>query len=199
MSDNNLTPVFFAVLNILTAVWVGFDSKKKEKNTTLWVLISFFTFPIGFLVYLVMSKRKGGAESAKSSVSFFKDLGEQFKYHYYYKGSGYSISVKGKQFAVCQDGAAKVYDTSKIREIERSWVTPGQTRVHGSVGLTTALSVASANMRDANVARSQSGLFITVADIDNPQWRIKFANKNELLRSYEIFNQAMEGILPEVS
>lgn len=101
----------------------------------------------------------------------------------------------------------KIYPISDLRDVEWRWVSPDRyeqspTRVgreghmHAiGANIGGAISTAMKNSAAKKEAAAASGLFISVADIENPQYQIFFNDKNSLLIGFEIMQQAIEGRL----
>ncbi|WP_043601320.1 DUF4755 domain-containing protein [Solidesulfovibrio magneticus] len=129
--------------------------------------------------------------------SHYHTLPTGFGYFHYFDRTGYAINITEKQILLILNDIPLQYPISAIREVKKLWVTPGKTIVHGKKDLSTSVSVSAHNARMARDAYDDSGLFLHLADINLPTVNIKFANPASLDRSYEIFLQAMEGVLPE--
>jgi hypothetical protein len=73
------------------------------------------------------------------------------------------------------------------------WEIPGHDRVigYGSERVAAALHTAAAEAK----ARSNSGLFVSVKDVEHPEWHFRCDDKAVLDRWHEILTQASEGKL----
>lgn len=129
----------------------------------------------------------------KSSVSdksdFASSLPDGFGYPYYLDGSGYGISVPEGKIFIQSNGKTKIYDHSKIREIEWKIEGANKTTLHGTVSIAQRANTALQNRKFKKQAYEASGIFISTADIENPVWQIKYSNESELRRSAEILQQ----------
>jgi heme/copper-type cytochrome/quinol oxidase subunit 4 len=48
----------------IVAIWVYKDAKARSENAVAWALLSFFTIPIGLIIYLVVGRTKEREDSA---------------------------------------------------------------------------------------------------------------------------------------
>ena len=137
----------------------------------------------------------------QSVVDYFKSrTRDDYYYHYYLDGTGYALSVERVKICLVNgnlhnESNYKIYDRSQIRNI--SWTIEGYEYMHEHSIHPTAMMNNSIRKRDAKFdAYKDSGIFIKVADIDHPTWQIRFSDKRELEKNFEILQQFMEGVLP---
>ena len=78
----------------------------------------------------------------------------------------------------------KSYDFNAVREWRTSIQTQGV--VYGG-----GLQGAMANAAEASRAAQNTGLFLLVKDIEDPEWHIKIRNKKVLSKWYEILHQEL--------
>lgn len=109
----------------------------------------------------------------------------QFKH--FCNSTGIALDTNNKIIFLKQNRAEKSYPFSDIREFEYNISTGG------NVVAGNNLHAAMYNVGVHSRNKAESGLFITVRDIDHPQWQISFPHdkrmKTELLKWMEIFRQ----------
>ncbi|MDO8826136.1 DUF4755 domain-containing protein [Methylophaga sp.] len=100
-----------------------------------------------------------------------------------YDGTGLALDTATKTIHLKNKNVQKSYPFEDIREWKYNVQTGGQI-INGSAGTNYGI-----HMRN----KAESGLFVTMRDIEHPQWRIAFPyNKKmegELLKWMEIFRQ----------
>lgn len=90
-------------------------------------------------------------------------------------------------------GASKTYRYADIRAWDARKETSGKVVGHSM----QAIGVAAAMDREAKL---NTGLFVTVRDVDHPQWRVSMKIENVRLRWVEILRQEInEGGVTNVS
>lgn len=104
-------------------------------------------------------------------------------------GTGVFLDIKGKRMTVNVDGMFKTYSYDQIRDVEIVKETINRTRV------------LSQDMANARAARRNSGLFITVRDVEFPKWRIAMHDESMQRRWLEMCNQELRegGISPQAN
>ena len=105
------------------------------------------------------------------------------KYQLYRNNSGIAVTSNGK--IILSTGAStKSYDFSAVRQWRTSLESPGMTYGAG-------LSVALVNAVERSRAAQNTGLFLLVKDVQNPEWHIKITDKKILSQWYEILQQEL--------
>jgi len=156
---------------------------------------------VALLLYSFSFLFRSGAPSSvvkDGYDNFCRLIPKDFTYKYYNDYTGYAINIEKKQIFL-YDTEYKTYDFSSVRNIERRWNTPGKHTLIGKSSVGDQLQVSRLNYGEEKNAYDSSGLFVYVADIKIPMWRIKFVSESSLLKSYEIVLQAIEGVLPNES
>jgi hypothetical protein len=102
--------------------------------------------------------------------------------------SGIAINMQAKTLTLRIGERFKTYPFTDIREWRTSKHTANQV-VAGNV--TGALAALGPNIRASQDADAATGLFVTVRDIDNPQWRISMHDTAMQARWMEILRQAI--------
>ena len=102
--------------------------------------------------------------------------------------SGIAINRQAKTLSLRLGEKWKTYPFTDIRDWRVSKHTAGQV-VAGNV--TGAMAALGPNIRASRDADAATGLFVTVRDIDNPQWRIAMYDVATQARWMEILQQAI--------
>ncbi len=55
-----ILPIILIVIGLLIAIWVYKDAEKRGKSGALWLIITWFTFPLGLIIWLVVRPPIGG-------------------------------------------------------------------------------------------------------------------------------------------
>lgn len=132
------------------------------------------------------AKGDSGSERSAQAKSFA--LGAQ--YAYVADNTGIAVDP-GKETVRLKNGSnIQTYPFSAIRGWRTNLSTGG-----AIVGATGAASPAagSANLRNERENRKNSGLFVSVRDIDHPEWRIDMPNENNQKRWMEILRQSINN------
>ena len=138
-------------------------------------------------------------------LDFFEDsFGSAAKYSFLGNGTGIGISDDLKRIGLISFNKSKIYNTDQIRGHKISDVTPGQIRAGHVIGggmqgaganIGYAIRASIENKKLQTEARDESGLFIDVKDIDNPEWHIRMYDRTTQKRWHEILTQLYEGTL----
>ena len=109
-------------------------------------------------------------------------------------------------------GLLKIYDINRIRGHKISNVEPGKVRsgelyapgIRGniqsaSVNIGSAIRDSIENARMLKDSEDESGLFISVKDIDYPVWHIRIYDEYQQNRWHEILSQLYEGTLSQAN
>ena len=109
---------------------------------------------------------------------------EGYKYSFSNSGTGIALSPEQKIIKLKDKRNVKEYPFSDVRK----WSTNISTGGHFMGG---GVQVAAHNVRTNRKNKVESGLFIQVKDIDNPEWRVAMMNKKEQDRWMEILQQTI--------
>lgn len=160
--------------------------------------IPFVVLALGVIViaafFVKESKRRG---TQKGVDRFNKLLPEGYNFKYYNDFTGYAINAKERK-VLLYSGEGRIYakyDISDIRNVERIWETPGKSVLVGKATIASTIQNSHMNVKQREAAYENSGLYVFVKDVNRPRWHVKFENEQDLLKSYEIFCQAIEGNL----
>lgn len=103
-------------------------------------------------------------------------------------GTGIAINKQAKTLTLQIKDKWKTYPFTAIREWETRNERAGQIVATGLAGGVAALG---ANERMAREAKQNTGLFVTVKDVDNPKWRIAMKDEQMQARWMEILRQEL--------
>ena len=121
------------------------------------------------------------------------------KYKYGNDEHGIALDEAKSEIHLFTYGISKTYPFSEIRGFTTNIATGGKMIAGFGTGLAAtahALSVASANKAQERQNQDATGIFISVKDIDHPEWRIKFSkyphDEERLQKQWmEIFRQVV--------
>lgn len=103
------------------------------------------------------------------------------KYQDYNNSTGIAVTTNHK-LVLLAGQQLKAYDFRDVRQ----WRVSLQ---NGGIVLGGGINGAVLNGIEAKRAANNTGLFVSVRDIENPEWHIKFMNKAMLNKWYEILQQ----------
>lgn len=164
-----------------------------------------FILILAGICYIIWRVLVGAADESKG-----KQWMESFKTSQYKFAHGdFGIAVDQTHLHLCEDGYTKAYKFEDVRSWKTNLETGGNI-VYGGGSVTHAFAVGSANRTQEKNNEKNTGLFVTVRDIDKPVWRIRFSDdadgeKRQQARWFEILNQTLnenaaasvESSLPE--
>lgn len=150
---------------------------------------------IGWLWKLI-----GGGNGETQLDQWLKSLPET-KYKYGEDQHGIALDEASRELHLFIYGYAKTYPFSDIREWTTNVATGG--KIHaafgtGVVNVANSFSVGSANRAQEKQNQEETGLFITVRDVNTPVWRVRFSknlhDEARLQRQWmEILRQVIKG------
>ena len=151
----------------------------------------------GLIVFtLAIMAFKGADQSAKAKRgSEWSDRFPGAKHKFAHGDFGIAADETAKLLHLNEGGHTKSYAFSDVRE----WTTKLQTGgriVYGGGGAMNALAVGSTNREQEKNNQENSGLFVSVRDVDKPVWRISFSKdeaeeKAQQARWHEILTQLL--------
>lgn len=181
--------IFGAVLFGLLASW-------RHKPVGRWVilgavcgLIPFFGWlvGIGFLLDLLFgTKGDSGSETSAAAKAF----GQGAQYAYVADNTGIAVDPARKTVRLKNGSTIQAYPFSAVREWRTNLSSGGA--IIGATG-TAGFAAAGANLSNERANRKNSGLFVSVRDIDHPEWRIDMPNENNQKRWMEIMRQSINN------
>jgi len=111
------------------------------------------------------------------------------RYQHVERGTAIVLNPTSRRVALAQGSQSKIYDFADIR----GWDARKE-RASGTVGIGVEGTIAagSQNIAASKQADLETGLFMTVRDIDNPVWRISMFEADDRARWSEILRQQLE-------
>lgn len=137
--------------------------------------------PAVLLAWFVIAKalrREKLHDAALASLGVAKGTG----FDHAEDGTGIAINVKSRAVVLIGDGGYKTYGYDQLR----SWLDKEE-RPTGVVGGT--VQGAAHNIRAAREAAANTGLFVTVKDVERPQWRVAMKDRMARARWMELLRQ----------
>ena len=151
----------------------------------------------GLIVFtLAILAFKGADQSAKAKQgNEWSDRFPGATYKFAHGDFGIVADESAKVLHLMESGRTKSYGFSDVRE----WTTKLQTGggvAYGGGGAMNALAVGSTNREQQKNNAQNSGLFVSVRDVDKPVWRISFSKdeaeeKAQQARWHEILTQLL--------
>lgn len=182
----------FLFLGVMGALIMGVTAAARHRNWVGWGLfggvlgvIPFIGWLawMGFMIDLLFgAPGDDGSETSAAARAF----GQGAKYAYAGGGTAIAIDDARGVLRLKNGQVTKEYPFSEIREWRTRLLTGGE--IIGGGG-TAALAAGGANLKNAKENRKGSGLFISVRDIDHPEWRIDMPNEQSQKRWMEILTQ----------
>lgn len=157
------------------------------------ILTIVLVFAIGVSGIYILSNLMGNSVPGPSSAGGLT-VPDGFKYVHSHDGTSFAVNPVDRKVFLSFGGHTKIISYEDIRSYEWKWQTPTKYKVT-STTLTGASQQVAANRSLKRQAYEQSGLFISIADIDTPRVQIRFYDENTLMRYFEILNQISEGRL----
>lgn len=204
---NSISPFGFLFLMVLFGTTVALVAKLKGKpclgsgiKAALLALFSLVGLPglgvVLWLLALVIVAVSGGGDSGNENSSAAKHFGQDAQYAYVAGNTGIAVDP-AKQIVRLKEGKAVAeYPFSQVRGW-RTNLSSGGDIIHaggtGFAGLNAGMAAAGHNARNARENRKASGLFVSVRDIDRPEWRIDMPNEKNQKRWMEILRQTINN------
>ena len=139
----------------------------------------------GFLIDLLFgAKGDSGSESSSAAKAF----GLGAKYVYVADDTGIAVDSNQETVRLKNGSLIQTYPFSDIRGWSTNLASGGE--IIGATG-TAAIGAGGANLRTGLQNRKNTGLFVSVRDIDHPEWRIDMPNENNQKRWMEIMRQSI--------
>lgn len=148
-------------------------------------------------VVMAPSQKKAEDPLLQSTDQALPQKLSELDFHYSFDGTGYGINAKNGEIFFFENSHSvpTKYTVKQIRDFEKKWITAGQSMTFGNIGVTASVQQAGYNYGLQRQAKKDSGLFVSVADIDHPTWHIRFKDQKSLDQAFEIFSQLLEGRL----
>ena len=134
---------------------------------------------LGLLALFIGSESNNSNTVAPPTNS---ELIDGSKYSFIGEQTGIAVSPELKLIKLKERNNIKEYPFSDVRDWKVNLLSGGN-----AIG--SGVAVASHNFANGRKNRLGGGLFVTVRDIDNPEWRIAILNRKEQNRWMEILTQ----------
>jgi hypothetical protein len=143
-------------------------------------------------VVLVTLAKWRAKRTAKHAVEEFLARVGPVDYSGYEHGSGIAISRANRQIHLFEDNLGRTYPFEQVRGWRTERERPGQVITNtGNVQVNArALGM---NLRMRVEAMVNTGLFVSVQDVDHPVWHVRMQDKALLARWSEILRQGLGG------
>jgi hypothetical protein len=128
-----------------------------------------------------------------AKVAEWEALVGNSEYKYPSKNPSIALDTQKELLHLKSFGKSKTYPFSDIRSWRYNLSTGGNITPIGNVGLAGAIQASAANASNNSRNRANSGFFVTVKDIDNPEWQIPMYSEKEMKRWMEIFEQKVNN------
>lgn len=151
-------------------------------------VLGFVPFPLFYLLFA--SRNEDGCEQSAAA----KSLAQGAPYAYVRGGTGIAIDPVGRVVRLKNGRTVKEYPFTDVREWVRQLATGGEVMgVYGAgaAAIGTGSAAIGHNIRQARENKKNTGLFIKVADINHPQWRIDMRSEKSQHRWMEILQQTI--------
>jgi hypothetical protein len=160
---------------------------KKKTKIIISGIVGFFAFPVWlYTLYLIFfDKSKDVAPVDPKNYAFPNNF--KPTYSHFFGDSVIAVDDVSDQIHMASKGVSKTYPFSSIRDWEKVVYKGGHA---GGVGLAAGAQALGAH----NQNKRQSGLFLTVKDVDHPRWQIMFPYEqieDQLARWTEILRQSV--------
>lgn len=146
-----------------------------------FVAIALVTIAVGW--FLINSKNTKKAKDVRGEIA---EIIGNSKFIHIEKDTVIALNQAQKEILLGKVGLMKKYPYADIRE----WTVKEQTAgVVVGMNFTSTLAAAGANLGAQQSAMANTGLFVRVRDIDNPEWRVSMMQKADRNRWFEILTQ----------
>lgn len=142
--------------------------------------------PTALLVWFVVH-RAGTREKAHAEMLSAAGVQAGSGLDHAEEGTGIAINKAAQTLTLLTGGFHKTYAFTEVREWETRKERAGQVVAVGVAGI----AAAGANARATRDAAANTGLFVTVKDVDNPKWRIAMRDEHAQARWMEILRQSI--------
>jgi len=112
-------------------------------------------------------------------------------YQHVEAGTAIVLNPSARRMALAQGAQAKVYEYADIRSWEARKESAGGAV---GIGLEGTIAAGSQNIAASKRADQNTGLFLTMRDIENPLWRISMFDAGDRARWSEILRQQVNEI-----
>jgi len=139
----------------------------------------------GWMLWRFVTEMK----NKSASKSEWSSLIANAQYHHFQDHSGIAIDTKEKIVHLKHPSQIKSYPFSDIRSWRYNLSTGGHVRTYGAIGGIAAAQASAENIRVMRENKASSGFYVTVKDIENPEWRVAMNSEKDMKKWMEIFEQ----------
>ncbi|MRW84577.1 DUF4755 domain-containing protein [Pseudoduganella sp. FT26W] len=177
---------FFATIFALWGLFFSIFIPAAPGGLAALGLCAFAWGPMGLLVWFALY-RAGQREKLHREMLGAVGVPQGTGFDHAEEGTGIALSRAKRQIGVLVDGVWKIYPYDDIRK----WAIQEQTagRVVGGLGVANNVAATGANARMAREASANTGLFLTVKDLQAPQWRVAMKEPMVRARWMELLQQ----------
>ncbi len=142
--------------------------------------------PTGLLVWFVFH-RAGQREKLHRAMLKAAGVAPGTGFDHSEDGTGIALSRERRMVVLLADGGYEGYDYEQIRNWTIQEERPGT--VVPAFGVANGIVAAGASARMAREAKANTGLFLTVKDLERPQWRVAMREPMVRARWMELLRQ----------
>lgn len=179
------------LIGIILALWalfatIGVVGAKGFMDTVGIAMLAYG--PLAFFAWYRVNRALAG-EKLRDDMLAALGVTRGAGYDHFEDGTGIAVNPEARMVAVMARGGYKAYEFSQVRSWSVREERPGGAAVGlGLAGVTTA---AAHNVRMAREAAANTGLFLLVKDLDNPEWRVAMGDRMMRARWMELLRQEL--------
>lgn len=147
---------------------------------------------IGVVVWISSRARSArpDANTLKAAACEAVGIPSGSKFAHVERNTAIALNSQTRKLAVSAGGESKVYNYDDVREWDVRKVSRGSGAV--GYGLTGTISAGSQNIAASMQADRETGLFLTMRDIEHPVWRVSMFGSDDRARWAEILRQELD-------
>ncbi|QJE02531.1 DUF4755 domain-containing protein [Massilia forsythiae] len=142
--------------------------------------------PAGFLAWFAMNRAKRRQALHQQMLAAIGVAGDR-GFDHAEEGTGIALNQAKRVVAVLADGSYREYRYEQVRQWSIREERAGA--VVPAFGVASGVAAAGANARMARDALANTGLFLTVKDVDRPGWRVAMKDARTRERWMELLRQ----------
>jgi hypothetical protein len=177
-----------------TGAFVASELRKKGEGGQIMIasLAGLAVVAVALWTYHYLARRFLNPDKGRRDFESLRDKSAAGGHSFFMNSSGVAVDKEGKSIVLSEDGVSRVYTPEQVRSwesrLDRSALVGG-----GGGNMIDRSVHAGQILRVAANAKENTGLFISVADIDHPIWHVRFRKQNEIDRWNEILQQFFKG------
>lgn len=161
----------------------------REGFLVFMITISAGWAPVGFM-FLLGRRKKAKAMKVKSEASSQSGIPVDSRFFHWEGDTGLALNESRQTITVAVGPNVKTYKFNEIRDWSVRSETAGQVVPIGG-GVAGGIAAGAASIGAGIRADANTGLFLSVKDIENPTWRISMMDKKTREVWFEILTQAI--------